>query len=71
MYILIILIICMLLFILVDILQLFGYHKINKRKEVQTNEEVRFHIHNKGSIEEDLTRGQSNVLVIFTQQNTE
>lgn len=60
-----ILIICMLLFILVDTLQLFGYHKINKRKE------VRFHIHNKGSIEEDLTRGQSNVLVIFTQQNTE
>ena len=66
-----ILIICMLLFILVDTLQLFGYHKINKRKEVQTNEEVRFHIHNKGSIEEDLTRGQSNVLVIFTQQNIE
>ncbi len=66
-----ILIICMFLFILVDTLQLFGYYKINKRKEVQTNEEVRFHIHNKGSIEEDLTRGQSNVLVIFTQQNTE
>lgn len=60
---------CVLL--LVDTLPLFGYHKINKRKEVQTNEEVRFHIHNKGSIEEDLTRGQSNVLVIFTQQNTE
>ena len=40
-----ILIIYMLLFILVDTLQLFGYHKINKRKEVQTNEEVRFHIH--------------------------
>lgn len=40
-----ILIICMWLFILVDTLQLFGYHKINKRKEVQTNEEVRFHIH--------------------------
>ena len=57
--------------LLVDTLQSFGYHKINKRKEVQTNEEVRFHIHNKGSIEEDLTRGQSNVLVIFTQQNTE
>ena len=57
--------------LLVDTLFLFGYHKINKRKEVQTNEEVRFHIHNKGSIEEDLTRGQSNVLVIFTQQNTE
>lgn len=66
-----ILIICMLPLILVDILQLFGYHKINKRKEVQTNEEVRFHIHIKGSIEEDLTRGQTNVLVIFTQQNTE
>ena len=38
-------IICMLPLMLVDILQLFGYHKINKRKEVQTNEEVRFHIH--------------------------
>ena len=63
--------ICHCVLLLVDILFLFGYHKINKRKEVQTNEEVRFHIHNKGSIEEDLTRGQSNVLVIFTQQNTE
>ena len=31
--------------LLVDTLQFFGYHKINKRKEVQTNEEVRFHIH--------------------------
>lgn len=31
--------------LLVDTLQVFGYHKINKRKEVQTNEEVRFHIH--------------------------
>lgn len=31
--------------LLVDTLQPFGYHKINKRKEVQTNEEVRFHIH--------------------------
>ena len=30
---------------MVDTLFLFGYHKINKRKEVQTNEEVRFHIH--------------------------
>ena len=30
---------------MVDTLQFFGYHKINKRKEVQTNEEVRFHIH--------------------------
>lgn len=29
----------------VDTLPFFGYHKINKRKEVQTNEEVRFHIH--------------------------
>lgn len=63
--------ICHCALLLVDTLSLFGYHKINKRKEVQTNEEVRFHIHNKGSIEEDLTRGQSNVLVIFTQQNTE
>lgn len=63
--------ICYCVLLLVDTLSLFGYHKINKRKEVQTNEEVRFHIHNKGSIEEDLTRGQSNVLVIFTQQNTE
>ena len=63
--------ICCFNLILVDTLLLFGYHKINKRKEVQTNEEVRFHIHSKGSIEEDLTRGQSNVLVIFTQQNTE
>lgn len=31
--------------LLVDTLFLFGYHKINKRKEVQTNEEVRLHIH--------------------------
>ena len=37
--------ICCFNLILVDTLLLFGYHKINKRKEVQTNEEVRFHIH--------------------------
>lgn len=37
--------ICHCVLLLVDILQSFGYHKINKRKEVQTNEEVRFHIH--------------------------
>ena len=37
--------ICYYVLLLVDTLQSFGYHRINKRKEVQTNEEVRFHIH--------------------------
>ena len=37
--------ICHYTLLLVDTLPFFGYHKINKRKEVQTNEEVRFHIH--------------------------
>lgn len=37
--------ICYCVLLLVDTSSLFGYHKINKRKEVQTNEEVRFHIH--------------------------